>query len=67
MVPMSCQLLFAVVERLPLVAIDKARRIRAVVARSLGAKLARAACIGAAGESTMSNRSASWVAHCIHS
>ena len=67
MVPMSCQLLFAVVERLPLVAIDKARRIRAIVARSLGATLARAACIGAAGESAMSYRSASRVAHRFHS
>ena len=56
---MSCLLLLAVVERLPLVALDKARRIRAVVARSLGATLARAACIDAAGESAAGDRSAS--------
>ena len=64
---MSCLLLLAVVERLPLLALEKARRIIAVVARSLGATLARAACIGAAGESAVSDRSASRVAHCFHS
>ena len=64
---MSCLLLLAEVERLPLLALEKARRIRAVVARSLGATLARAACIGAAGESAVSDRFASRVAHCFHS
>ena len=64
---MSCLLLLAVIERLPLLALKKARRIRAVVARSLGATLARAACIGAESVSAVSDRFASWVAHCFHS
>ena len=57
--------LLAVVERLPLFARKKARWIRAVVARGLGALRARAAGVGAAAEFAVGDSFASRVAHFV--
>ena len=57
--------LLAVVERPPLFARKKARWIRAVVARGLGALRARAACVGAAAEFAVGDSFASRVAHFV--